>query len=36
MTVAVAMLGLIPVIWATGTGADLAKLLAVSLISNDQ
>jgi len=32
MTVAVAMLGLIPVMWATGTGADLAKPLAVPLI----
>jgi len=32
MTVATAMLGLIPVMWATGTGADLAKPLAVPLI----
>ena len=32
MTVAVAMLGLIPVMWATGTGADLAKPLAVPMI----
>ena len=32
MTVAVAMLGLIPVMWATGTGSDLAKPLAVPLI----
>jgi Cu(I)/Ag(I) efflux system membrane protein CusA/SilA len=32
MTVAVAMLGLIPVMWSTGTGADLAKPLAVPLI----
>ncbi|MEO8665906.1 MAG: CusA/CzcA family heavy metal efflux RND transporter, partial [Ignavibacteria bacterium] len=32
MTVAVAILGLIPVMWATGTGADLAKPLAVPLI----
>lgn len=32
MTVATALLGLIPVMWATGTGADLAKPLAVPLI----
>jgi len=32
MTVATAILGLIPVMWATGTGADLAKPLAVPLI----
>jgi len=32
MTVAVAMIGLIPVMWATGTGSDLAKPLAVPLI----
>ena len=32
MTVAAAMLGLIPVMWATGTGSDLAKPLAVPLI----
>jgi Cu(I)/Ag(I) efflux system membrane protein CusA/SilA len=32
MTVAVAMLGLIPVMWSTGTGSDLAKPLAVPLI----
>jgi len=32
MTVAVAMLGLIPVMWARGTGSDLAKPLAVPLI----
>ena len=32
MTVATSMLGLIPVMWATGTGADLAKPLAVPLI----
>jgi copper/silver efflux system protein len=31
MTVAVAMVGLIPVMWATGTGSDLVKLLAVPL-----
>ncbi len=32
MTVAAAMLGLIPIMWATGTGSDLAKPLAVPLI----
>lgn len=32
MTVAVAMLGLIPVMWSTGTGSDLAKPLAVPMI----
>lgn len=32
MTVATTMLGLIPVMWATGTGADLAKPLAVPMI----
>jgi len=32
MTVATAMLGLIPIMWATGTGADLAKPLAVPMI----
>jgi len=32
MTVAVAMLGLIPVMWSSGTGSDLAKPLAVPLI----
>lgn len=32
MTVAVAILALLPVMWATGTGADLAKPLAVPLI----
>lgn len=32
MTVAVAMIGLIPVMWSTGTGSDLAKPLAVPLI----
>lgn len=32
MTVATAMIGLIPVMWATGTGSDLAKPLAVPLI----
>lgn len=32
MTVAAAMFGLIPVMWATGTGSDLAKPLAVPLI----
>ncbi len=32
MTVAVAIFALIPVMWATGTGADLAKPLAVPLI----
>lgn len=32
MTVFVAMIGLIPVMWAHGTGADLAKPLAVPLI----
>jgi len=32
MTVAVAMIGLIPVMWATSTGSDLAKPLAVPLI----
>jgi len=32
MTVAVAMIGLIPVMWVTGTGSDLAKPLAVPLI----
>ncbi len=32
MTVAVAMIGLIPVMWSSGTGSDLAKPLAVPLI----
>ena len=32
MTVATSMFGLIPIMWATGTGADLAKPLAVPLI----
>lgn len=32
MTVAVAILALLPVMWATGTGADLAKPLAVPMI----
>lgn len=32
MTVAVAMFGLIPIMWSTGTGSDLAKPLAVPLI----
>ncbi len=32
MTVAVAIIALLPVMWATGTGADLAKPLAVPLI----
>ncbi|MEP7146814.1 MAG: efflux RND transporter permease subunit, partial [bacterium] len=32
MTVAVAIMALLPVMWATGTGADLAKPLAVPLI----
>ena len=32
MTVAAAMFGLIPVMWSTGTGSDLAKPLAVPLI----
>lgn len=32
MTVAAALFGLVPVMWATGTGSDLAKPLAVPLI----
>lgn len=32
MTVATSMFGLIPIMWATGTGADLAKPLAVPLM----
>ncbi len=32
VTVAVAMIGLIPVMWSSGTGSDLAKPLAVPLI----
>lgn len=32
MTVAVNLLGLIPIMWATGTGADLAKPIAVPMI----
>lgn len=32
MTVAVAIIALLPVMWSTGTGADLAKPLAVPLI----
>lgn len=32
MTVATSMFGLIPIMWASGTGADLAKPLAVPLI----
>ena len=32
MTVATTMFGLIPIMWATGTGADLAKPLAVPLL----
>jgi copper/silver efflux system protein len=32
MTVATSMLGLIPIMWATGVGADLAKPIAVPLI----
>lgn len=32
MTVAVAIIGLIPVMWSTGTGSDLAKPIAVPLI----
>ncbi len=32
MTVAVAIVALLPVMWSTGTGADLAKPLAVPLI----
>jgi copper/silver efflux system protein len=32
MTVAVNLIGLIPIMWATGTGADLAKPIAVPMI----
>jgi copper/silver efflux system protein len=32
MTVAVNLLGLIPIMWATGTGSDLAKPIAVPMI----
>ncbi len=32
MTVAVNLIGLIPILWATGTGADLAKPIAVPMI----
>jgi Cu(I)/Ag(I) efflux system membrane protein CusA/SilA len=32
MTVAVNLMGLIPIMWATGTGSDLAKPIAVPMI----
>jgi Cu(I)/Ag(I) efflux system membrane protein CusA/SilA len=32
MTVAVNLIGLIPIMWATGTGSDLAKPIAVPMI----
>ena len=32
MTVATNLIGLIPIMWATGTGADLAKPIAVPMI----
>jgi len=32
MTVAVNLIGLVPIMWATGTGSDLAKPLAVPMI----
>lgn len=32
MTVSVAMIGLVPVMWATGTGADVMKPLTAPMI----